>query len=123
MLRTHSYTQKGAKQAAEAAARAQEALEARFRLHQRARVEEILAELSAEDLEAVRKAVSHDIPIPAVAQQWKAVDRDLSRIDEMKRAGRSIIETRLHDAVLSRWGQPQDRDIALYQDQDAGVAP
>ena len=107
-----------AKQAAEDAERAHKALEGRFRAHQRARVEEILAELSADDREAVRETVSHDIPIPTVAKQWDDIDRDLARIGEMKRAGRSIIENRLHEAVLGRWGAAHDRDIELFRAQE-----
>lgn len=103
-------------QEVERAQRAQEALERRFRAHQEARVKAILADLSTEEREAVRQAVSEDIPIPAVAQQWDAVGRDLDRIGELKRAAKGIMLSRLKDAVLSGWGTAQDRDMARFQE-------
>jgi len=109
---------KAALHAQEEAEKAQEVLERRFRAHQGLRVREILADLSTEDFEAVRQAISKDIPIPAVAQQWDAIDRDLDRIDQLKRASRSIMTTRLTETVLDKWGSEVDRDIEAFQEAE-----
>ena len=102
------------RQAAADAEKAQNALEARFRAHQKARVKEILADMRLEDRETVREVVSADIPIPAVAKQWDDVGRDLDRVHELKRAAQGIMVSRLNDTVLMRWGTAMDRDIELF---------
>lgn len=104
-----------AHQAAKEEEAAEKALEARFRAHQKGRVSAILADLSQEDRQAVCDALSDDIPIPAVAKQWDDVGRDLDRIGELKRAAQGIMASRLNETVLTRWGQPVDRDIELFK--------
>jgi len=99
-----------------AAQREEEELAERFRVHQAARTSEILAELSAEEREVVREAVSSDIAIPAVAQQWDAIERDLDRIDELKPMPKGIMLNRLNSFVLERWGRAGDTDIAAFRE-------
>ena len=104
------------REAKAAAQREEEELAERFRVHQAARTSEILAELSAEEREVVREAISSDIAIPAVAQQWDAVERDLDRIDELKPMPKGIMLNRLNSFVLERWGTAGDTDIAAFRE-------
>lgn len=102
---------------AQASEKAQEELEAHFRRHQQGRVQDILKELSEAELADVTEIVSADIPIPAVAQQWARVDQDVFRVKELNKAARGIMNTRLRETVLNRWGLPEDKDLGTYRDR------
>ncbi len=105
---------KAKKEAVEAAERAQESLEARFREHQRVRVGKILKTLSEGDLAQVRAEISADIPIPSLAQRWAAIDQDIHRIADLPKMMRRAMEERLKQSVLSRWGKAEDTDLETF---------
>ena len=105
---------KAAREAEAERERAEHVLKERFRAHQVARTAAILADLSVDDYAWVQTTISDDIAIPAVAQKWAEVDRDIGRLNEMPKMARGIMQSRLHKVVLGKWGRQEDQDIEAF---------
>lgn len=105
-----------AKAAQTAAEQAEEALQAQFFEHQKARASQLLKKRPPADLAKLGEAVADTLPSFAdYRRRWAEIDQDYTQLDQRKMTDKTIYRTWVVQAVLKLWGEAGDLGFEEYK--------
>jgi len=98
------------------AEQAEEALEAKFKDHQRQRATELVETQSAAKMMELSSVVGGLIPsLPDYRNRWRSIEGEIKKLDRRKTTDRTIFNGYVVPEALKLWGKPEDLDLEAYR--------
>ena len=104
-----------AREAKELADQAEEALEAEFNNHRKARTSELIAAQDEAGIAELSKLVAGSLSLRQMVLRWNEIDGNPSRLDKRKKSDVLIFGGYVVPAALALWGTDEDQDFEVYK--------